>query len=482
MFITLNLSDAAEHARLLRENERLAQEAVLAKQQQQAQSKAYPFVEVMATVPTGDRKKLLRKPDIKTLRMYAEQSPWVRSAIDIYRNTVGRAQYQLGPIHKDKRVNRAVEKRVSELLDRPNPTGEPWTLIKEKSIEDYLVVGHGPIEKKLLNNATPFELYCLDAASFGFVQGWNGSQPKLPRYAILNPVGGVERWLANSMAMVPTNRPRSYTELGLSHVEALHKTVMLLMAGDDFFLEQALDPQAQGVLNLGPGFKKQQIDQLRAEIAEVRKAFAIVSAPTELSYVNFRLTEEQLKLLNTAEFYIRQVATIFGISTAKLRLAVDTSRANTQAMFDDDLEGPASLLSRWAQMENQEIIGAFGLPSETNLQIEYPILSHRDEQRQAKISQIKVGGSAWVSLNEARAETGNEALDLPIANQPLVKTQNGVVPLEWLNSKFYDEGGKLKPAVEPVESGTAANNPNLNASEEPSSGANDEQTESEDNQ
>ncbi len=445
--ILLNLTDAAEHARLLHDNARL-QESMRLQQEAQRVEKAAPFVEVMATLPAGERKKLLKKPDVKTLRMYADRSPWVRAAINVYRDAVGRAEYKLVPINRDKRVNVSIERQVRTLLEEPNPANEAWTLIKEKAIEDYLVVGHGPIEKKVRNNATPYQLYALDAASFGFVHGWNGTQPRLPRYAITTSIGGVDRWLANVMAMVPTNTPRSYTELGLSHVESLHKTVMLLLAGDDFFLEQALDPQPQGAINLGSGFNKAQIDQLRAEIQEVRKAFAIISGPEKLSYVNFRLTEEQLRLLDTQQFYIRQVAAIFGISTAKLRLAVDTSRANTSEMFDDDLEGPASLLSRWEQMENRELVGAFGRPEETNLKIVYPILSHRDEKRQAEISKIQMGSTAWVSMNEARQDGGNEQIELPIANQPLVVTPNGPVPLEWLNAKFYDESGKLKPIPE----------------------------------
>ncbi len=457
--IQLNLSDAAEHARLLREVARLQEAGQLA-QQQETLHKAAPFIEVMATIPAGERKKLLRKPDVKTLRMYAEHSPWVRAAIDVYRDAVGRAEYKLVPINKEKRVNAKAEQSVRHLLDEPNPSKEAWTSIKEKAIEDYLVVGHGPIEKKLRNNATPYEMYVLDAGTFGFVHGWNGSQPRQPRYAIIGAAGGVERWLANDMAMVLTNRPRSYNDLGLSHVETLHKTVMLLLASDDFFLEQALDPQPQGALNLGPGFKKNQIDAFRAEIQEVRKAFAIMSGPEKLSYVNFRLTEEQLRLLSTQEFYIRQVAAVFGISTAKLRLAVDTSRANTQAMFDDDLEGPASLLSRWEQMENKEIVGAFGRPEQTNLKIVYPILSHRDEKRQAEISKIQMGSSSWVSMNEARQDSGNEQIELPIANQPLIVTPNGPVPLEYLNAKFYDERGKLKPIPEMPESTPNKNNGN----------------------
>jgi hypothetical protein len=249
---------------------------------------------------------------------------------------------------------------------------------------------------------------------------------------------------------------------------------MLLLAGDDFFLEEVLDPHPQGALNLGPGFKKPQIEALRAEIQEMRKAFAIISAPTDLSYVNFRLTEEQLKLLNTQQFYIRQVAAIFGISTAKLRLAVDTSRANTQAMFDDDLEGPASLLSRWEQMENHEIVGAFGKAAETNLKIVYPILSHRDEERQSNISKTQMGGAAWVAINEARQDAGNEQIELPIANQPLVTTPTGPVPLEWLNAKFYDQSGKLKPVPElPAD---AAQDAELNQTETNSATETDDTT------
>jgi hypothetical protein len=416
--------------------------------------------EIVVVQTGGATRKLRKQPNVQALRAYAEGSTWVRAAIDIYRNVVGRAESKLVPANKDQRGNRQVEQRLRKLLNQPNPSGDPYTLLKEKAIEDYLVLGHYAIEKALSNGAYPLALYTIDAAHFAFVSGWTGKErPAVARYALLKHTGGVARWLANEQAMALVNRARSYTDLGLSHVETLHKTLLVLLGAEDFFLEQLLEPSTQGVLNLGPGFKPEQLSSLRAELQELKKAFAIISAPTDLSYVDFRMTEQHLRLLDTSTFFVRQVAAIFGLSTAKLRLAVDTSRANTQAMFDDDLEGCAALLSRIEQLENQDLLGAFGPVEETNLKIEYPILSQRDEQRQAVISKMQVGGGAWVSANEARADTGKEQLKLPIANQVLVAANGSLVPLEALNARFYNPDGTLKESAVAPPPDALANKP-----------------------
>ncbi len=64
------------------------------------------------------------------------------------------------------------------------------------------------------------------------------------------------------------------------------------------------------------------------------------------------LAAEELKILDGCEWFVRQVAAFFNISTAKPKLAVDTYRTNTESMLADDLEAIEGDLTRIIELEN----------------------------------------------------------------------------------------------------------------------------------
>jgi hypothetical protein len=386
----------------------------------------------------GPTSRLFKKQHVRMLRSYAEYSVWVRAAINIYRDTVARAEWKLSAFDKTRTMNAAVERKIRELLDEPNEARKPYSQLQEELVEDYLVVGHGAMEIGLRNDATPYSLTSLDAARLAFYRGWDGSDPRMPRYALLDE-GYMRptRYLADPMAMVIVNCPRSYDPLGLSHVELLDLTVRALLEADDFFLREAQNPTKAGALNLGTGVTQPQVDEVRAEMNAVRHALIVMGGTDNAKFIPFNASERELKLLDRCVWFVRQVAAIFQVSTAALRLAVDTSRANTEAMFDNDQEGPAALLWRIREAENASIVRKFGKRAEHNIVLDYPIMSRKDEKRQAEISKIQTGGVPWTSINEARQSAGLEARDEEAASDILIPTPKGPVPLSAIEAHFF---------------------------------------------
>ncbi|MBI3654058.1 MAG: phage portal protein [Acidobacteria bacterium] len=383
--------------------------------------------------------RLFNKRNVRTLRNYAEYSIWVRAAIDIYRDVVALAQYVLLPADAQKPVNEKIKSEIVALLNKPNALDKPYSEMLEEFAEDFLVLGHGAFELLLRNDATPYEIRSLDAARFAFQQGWDGN-PRSPRYAILDPgTMRTERYLANPMAMVLVNRSRTYDLLGLSHVEVLDLAVRALLETDDYFLREAQNPSKAGALDLGTGVTQPQVDEVRAQIDGVRRPFIVMGGSEGAQYIPFTASERELRMLDRQTWFVRQVAAIFQVSIAKLQVKAEAmNRASTEAQLDEMDEGPGALLWRICQAENKSILGRFGTVEEHNLKLDYPILSQKDEKRQAEINKVRTGNSAWITTNEARRDEGKEPLDMAVADDILIPTSKGPVPLSVLQREYFD--------------------------------------------
>ncbi|HEX8115834.1 MAG TPA: phage portal protein, partial [Pyrinomonadaceae bacterium] len=390
----------------------------------------------------GGDGEVFKKQNVLRLRQFAENSIWVRAALDISRNALAQAAWMLKPIDPKRPMNKMVERDIRELLDTPNPAGLSYAQLKEQFIEDYMVVGHGTLESLIRNDAAPYGFVPMDAATVAFVKGWDGTDPGRPRYVQLHPGGQVRRYLADPHVMCMVNRPRSYDLLGLSHVEVLDMTVRALIEGDNFLFSRVADPAPSGALNLGEGVTQTQVDQVRAEIQAVKKAFVVMGGTSKAEFVSFNPSEREMQLLDTQVWFVRQVAAVFGIPTAMLALAVDTSRANTEAMLSNAVEGFGQLLFKLREMENQQIAGRFGRRSAHNVMLDYPVMGKKDEKIQSEITRTQVGGRAFVSINDAREASGLSKLKLAVADEILVDVAGLPTPLSLLQERF-DAGEDL---------------------------------------
>jgi 2'-5' RNA ligase len=414
----------------------------------------------------NDISRLFSKRRVLLLRQYAEHSETVRAAIDIYRDLIEQAEWQVSPYDRTRPVNERVRAEIEQLLSSPNGF-EPYSTTKVKClVEDYLVVGHGGVELGVNRNLTPWGIFPLDAEGVAFVPGWDGTDPRLPRYAELDFGGRVKRWLPDPMCMVLVNRPRSYDNLGLSHVEILDTAIRALLQGGDQFLQQMIDRTPGGAFDLGEGFTPDQVAQFRQEIQQVRNFFAVISGGKNSKFIQFNASERDLKALDKLLFFKRMVAAIFQLPLALLGEMVDSSRANTEAMLENSDRGPGALLWRIKELENRNLVLKWGALTEHNCVLEYPIMSRRDEKQQAEISAVQTGKSAWASTNDARRAAGMEPSPLRIADEVLVPTSSGPIPLAYLNAQYF-EGDELK---EPPAGASAADQGGGDGQDEESAG------------
>lgn len=406
--------------------------------------------------------KIYRNANYQLFRNYAKYSTWVRAAIDHYRGAIGRSHFdivQIDTTAKPKRIDRNVKAAVEDLLRHPNAADESYGTLKEQLVEDYLVIGHGCIELELNRDLTARSMRILDAAKIGFVKAWDGTDRSVPRFAEFkeNNSSIISRYLAHEQVFCHINRPMSDTKLGFSHVEALHRSVMALLSGDEFLLKQLVQPIPDSLLSLGEGVTAQQVEQFKYQIQSVRDKLAIIGGTKNAQVIRLSGSAEEMKILDSQEWFVRQVAAIFGISTAKLKLAVDTSRANTEAMYDDDAEAISMEIRRVEELETSTFINRYSYLGDINLKFSYPILQQKDEVKQAEIAK-KQTGQPWASINEARMRTGEKALEeseFPFANEPLINMggKNPPLPIsvytEFIENFRKNIGKAPEPTTQP---------------------------------
>jgi hypothetical protein len=425
---------------------------------------------VVAGEAGKDPRRLFRKANPLLLRSYAEYSCWVRAAIDIYRQNVAMAQPLVAGKDPAKKMNGGVQKRIEALLQDPNRAEMPYSELKEIFVEDFLVIGHGALEKQIRRNTEPEAFFQLDAGRIGMVAEWDGTNPSMPRYAEMTAPGGrVKRWLPDAMCMCLVNRPRSYDKLGLSHVEVLDTTVRALLEGDQTLLNQTLNPAASGMIDLGKGVPRHQVAQIRSEMEHLRNALIVIANSEGSRFHSFEKVRQLMRQLDAQIWFVREVAAVFQIPMAKLQVAVDQSRANTQAQFDEMAQGPMRLLQRMMDLENANISLKFGTYESHNCMITYPVLSAKDQKEQAEINKIGMASQPFMSVNDARRGQGLEPLDAvkhPGAEELWFSSSKGPVPLSTLEKQYItnelpmpgeptgEDGGKPNKPAQGEDSAT----------------------------
>lgn len=389
----------------------------------------------------GEGRHLFKKQHVSSLRQYAEFSPTVRTALDVHRNVASLAKLDVVPSNSQKSMDKGVERELIDLLDLRMTSGDEYSDVKEQQLEDYFVIGHGVSELWLKRKGVPYNITPLDAAQIGFVQNWDGSDPAQPRYAELDNQRRVKRWLGDQHVMLMMNRKRSYDRLGLSHVEALDMAVRALLAGDDNLLAELQYPAPSGALNLGEGVDKAKAESVRSYIQSAKQwAFVVLSGASKAEFIPFK--QRDIKYMDKQIWFVREVAGIFGLPMAIFGHAVDQNRANMEALLDQASEGLINTLQMIRRVENGNITKKFGPIAKHNCMLDYPLLNRKDEMKQAGISAIQLAQQAFVSENEARQDAGKDPLPFQIANEVLVDTPDGPVPLSVLEEEYFAPGAK----------------------------------------
>lgn len=402
----------------------------------------------LTVVHSGDTsQKLFKKQNVQRWRIWSQYSWAVRRAIDIHRNFSMSAVPDVIPIDDKKRIDKGVKKEIEDLLSLRMNSGDSYSEVKEKMLEDYFVISHGLAELWLKKNGQPYNVTALNGAKIAFVTNWDGSRPNMPRYAEVDTTGKIIRFLGDQHVMSMINRKTSYDLLGLSHLELLETAVQGILAGDEHLLYELKYPTSSGALSLGEGIGPDKAEEVRSKLMSTAKhALIVLTGVKKPEFINFK-DPKDLKRLDKQLWFIREVAATFGLPISVFAQNADQNRSNTSVLLDQMGEGLKDTITRMKYAENSDIVNKYGEASKHNLQIDYPVLSQKDALKQATLTAIQLADQPVATINEGRKANGLEKIDLPIADEILINTSKGIVPLTALNRQLYGDDSTLDDPI-----------------------------------
>lgn len=383
----------------------------------------------------------------QALRFLADSNSWVRAAINVRRQQIGRADIAVVPADERKKWNRDIMRKLQRLLDQPNELRDSYRTLMEPVIEDILVLDRGCISKNMDPKRRPVYLYYEDGATIKIFTDWDGSDKK-PRYLYEEPGSNENRKvpLFNDELICISANPATY-RLGLSPVQWLRTTIdaeMRAIRSAEHYVDMKPPPHLVQI----PGAHQTQITNLRnnydSEVAGRKELFWMGGDnPVQVHPLTSSARENQW--LEWQKYLAQKIAIAFQLAPQQFGFTEDVNRSSgeiQQQIFEDT--GLIPLLLLLEEYLNRELLldfaprypdGRANLDA-INLRIIYPQVSEAERALHAataaQVAAQSMAGMPSATINQILLMRGEEPV--PGGNTFWVLTKDG--PMPWLT---YDQ-------------------------------------------
>jgi phage portal protein BeeE len=396
-------------------------------------------------------------PNARLLRDWADGNEWVRAAINIRRQQIGRANIAVMPANEKKGYNRTLSKRIQILLDQPNEYRQNYYELMAGCIDDILVLDRGVILKDMNAQRQPVHIYNEDGACIKIYPEWNGKKTS-PRYLYENADHSRKVPLRNDECIVMIANPATY-RYGLSPVQVLRNTIQADLTATKSAMRMVDMKPPPHLIQL-PGATQSQIEAIRmryeTEIAGQKEMFWL-GGQVNANVTPLIFSAKDNQWLEWQVYLARKIAVLFQISPQQLGITYDVNKSTAssqQEIFEDT--GLIPLLLLIEEYLNREILGDFAPQypdgranfDQLNLRIIFPEVTESDRQMHAeraiKIATTGLAGLPSMTLNQVLSLFGEEPVDG--GNTFYAPTREG--PLAWLS---YD--GEVGDFTDPTTGG-----------------------------
>lgn len=372
-----------------------------------------PQVGAGAFTLVNGRSGFVAKASAGAYRAWSEASPWVRAAIDILRDAVATAEWDILPVDKSGRKNVRLAKRIRDLFENPNPGDTFWTWV-QKIVEDIAVLDAGVFEKVRYPTGEIAELWPTAGEYIWVSSVWDGSDPDETRYLWV-PDGTVRARFTNDEMVYIMQNPRTNSTVGLSPLEVLRRTIEAELYSMDYNSAMVRGAPPEGVLNLGESALPEDVQRARtyweSEILG-QSALAIIGGYKSPGFIKFRDNNQEMQFREWLDYLVRQTAVVYGLSPMDLGLTFDVNRSTAEQQGENtEGRGMKPLMGGLQQMFTRYVVQdeSFG-GRENNLQFAFTSLNLKESKSRADINKIAMGGSPWKTVNEARLMEGRPPL------------------------------------------------------------------------
>ena len=377
------------------------------------------------------------KPNAGTYRAWSESSPWVRAAIDILRDAVSSAEWDILPIDKSGPRNVRITRRVRDLMEEPNAADSFWSWT-QKLVEDICVLDAGVVELVRYPDGEIAELWPVMGESIYVNARWDGSDPDELRY-VWAPDGTVRgTFISDDMMYVMAN-PRTNSAVGLSPLEVLKNTITAELNSMDYNSRMVRGAPPEGALNIGETAQKEDVNAAKTEWESTilgQTGFAIIGGYKSPGFIKFRDTNQEMQYREWLDYLVRQIAVVLGQSPMALGNTLDRNPSTPEAHGANTAgRGMKPLMAMLQTHITRHVVHdeSFGGRA-NNLQFAFTALNLKESLNRAKINEIAVGSTPWKTVNEARIMDGRPPLgemsdESNIFNHILAQASKGLMDI-----------------------------------------------------
>lgn len=386
----------------------------------------------------------MTRRSVLQLRKWSRSNPWIRAAINLRRQQVSRAKWDIVTYDGEERGTVRKINQVKELLRYPNRRMDSWRSLIEPVVEDILVLDQGCIEVIPtrggaigLEGAKPVaELIAKNGGSIAFNNEWDGEDDNDPRYYEVDETGRQVRKFKNHELMVIIANPVTYSPIGLSPLEVLADTIEADLTAAAYNAKAVSAAAPPGVLHLGEGIRADQVDSFKAywdtEISG-RSQIAITGGGKGVQWIPLASSNRDMQFMEWQVYLARKICAVFGVQPQDIGIGFDVNRASAEvgAAFTQD-NGIAPLLDLIAEYMTREIIWRY----DKNLRFVYTEVGRESQGAMSDYYKSALSGMPWLKLNEALQERGHEGIG-EMGDDIFIPSPKGYIPLsryeEYLN-------------------------------------------------
>ena len=417
----------------------------------------------------GAGQSTVQKRSVNMLRKWSRNNPWIRAAINLRRQQISRARWDIVTIDGESQASVEVVHQIKHLLRDPNTRMDSWRSFIEPIVEDILVLDQGCIEKELTVGAragrstNPIKnLWPKDGSRIAFDPAWDGSNLKKPRYFEYDDTGKVVADYKNEEMVVIVANKVTYSPLGLSPLEVLAETIEADLRAAKYnnnIVEQATPP---GIIDLGEGVRPDQVDAFKSywegEIAG-KSQTAITGGGKGVKWIPMAQSNRDMQFMEWQIYLARKICAVFGVQPQDIGLNFDVNKSTSEygAAFTAD-NGIAPLCELIADYITREIVWLY----DRNLRFVYTDVGRESAAAVADYYKAALAGLPWLRLNDALKERGQDAVG-DLGNEIWLPSPLGYMPLRYyelyLKSKVGDPDQPAPPTIPDAPEGAVDESP-----------------------
>lgn len=380
---------------------------------------------------------LTRPAGASTFRAMAA-TPWVFSAINIRKDQVSSAEWDIVPYDNTKRFPARTRDRLKELFEQPSARLDSFQSWAATLIDDQLTLDSGVIEKVRYPTGEIAELWPVRGEWIAVDERWDGSDPNRPRYFFV-PDGTVRAAFKNDDMVYMVAHPRANSAVGISPMAVLQSVIESELQALEYNRRQVMGAAPEGVLNIGESASPDDVQKAQSKFqAEVfgQGAMGIIGGYKSPSFMKFRDTNSDMQFREWQDLLIRCIAITLGLAPMDLGITFDVNRstAESQSANTND-RGLRPLMALFQSYMTREIVWdkSFGGKA-NNLQFVFKSLNLDETKQKADINKVALGSVSWKTVNEARQTDGRAPIGDPNDevnpfNHILVNTPKGMLDL-----------------------------------------------------